>query len=269
MSLTYANYHTHTFRCRHAQGLDSEYVEAALKAGFRVLGFSDHCPWPFSKEGYVSGVRMLPEQLDDYLSSVHFLKEQYQGRISIHTGLEAEYYTPYTDWLYRMRDRGVEYFILGQHFCDTEEFYPPASRECENDEGVLRYAETVCKALRTGLFSYVAHPDLFMSHRTDDEFSPACEQAADCIVQTCLEMHIPVEYNLLGLRDELDGHSRGYPSAAFWSHIRSSGCPVIIGEDAHSPDAMLRTDAREEAHKRLRELGLTVISALPMDEPSI
>ena len=28
-----ANYHTHTFRCKHADGEDKEYVEAAIKAG--------------------------------------------------------------------------------------------------------------------------------------------------------------------------------------------------------------------------------------------
>ncbi len=42
-----ANYHTHTERCYHASGEDKEYVEAAIKAGLKVLGFSDHCPWIF------------------------------------------------------------------------------------------------------------------------------------------------------------------------------------------------------------------------------
>ena len=31
------NYHTHTFRCRHAEGEDREYIEAAIKAGFNVV----------------------------------------------------------------------------------------------------------------------------------------------------------------------------------------------------------------------------------------
>ncbi len=41
-----ANYHTHTKRCRHAVGEDREYVEAAIEAGLKVLGFSDHTPIP-------------------------------------------------------------------------------------------------------------------------------------------------------------------------------------------------------------------------------
>ena len=40
-----ANYHTHTIRCNHASGTDREYVEAAIAAGFKTLGFSDHSPY--------------------------------------------------------------------------------------------------------------------------------------------------------------------------------------------------------------------------------
>ena len=36
------NYHTHTTRCYHASGKDEEYVKAAIKAGIKELGFSDH-----------------------------------------------------------------------------------------------------------------------------------------------------------------------------------------------------------------------------------
>ena len=41
------NYHTHTTRCMHAIGQDEEYVQAAIKAGIKKLGFSDHTPWHY------------------------------------------------------------------------------------------------------------------------------------------------------------------------------------------------------------------------------
>ena len=34
------NLHTHSFRCNHAAGEDRDYVECAIKAGMKVLGFS-------------------------------------------------------------------------------------------------------------------------------------------------------------------------------------------------------------------------------------
>lgn len=85
-----ANYHTHTFRCRHAYGEDREYVEHAIVHGMKVLGFSDHCPWVFG-DGFVSGTRMLPTQLDDYFSSPTALKKEYASDITIYIGFEAEY----------------------------------------------------------------------------------------------------------------------------------------------------------------------------------
>ena len=40
-----ANYHTHTTRCKHANGTEREYIEKAIEAGYQVLGFSDHSPY--------------------------------------------------------------------------------------------------------------------------------------------------------------------------------------------------------------------------------
>ena len=50
-----ANYHTHTVRCKHAVGSEREYIEAAIANGFKILGFSDHTPWPYP-EGVTSGI---------------------------------------------------------------------------------------------------------------------------------------------------------------------------------------------------------------------
>jgi histidinol phosphatase-like PHP family hydrolase len=61
------NYHTHTYRCKHAVGDDETYVLSAIAAGMQVIGFADHCPWPF-KSGYRSDIRMEVSMLDDYVS---------------------------------------------------------------------------------------------------------------------------------------------------------------------------------------------------------
>ena len=36
------NYHTHTYRCKHAMGNDERIVLNAIKADFDILGFIDH-----------------------------------------------------------------------------------------------------------------------------------------------------------------------------------------------------------------------------------
>ena len=56
------NYHTHTSRCGHAIGLDEEYVQCAIEAGIKELGFSDHIPFKFVSQ---PGVRMDYDKLDE------------------------------------------------------------------------------------------------------------------------------------------------------------------------------------------------------------
>ena len=84
-----ANYHTHTYRCHHASGEDRAYVEAAIRNGMQVLGFSDHCPWVY-ENGYVSGTRMSPAEVDGYFQSLTDLREEYRRDIPIYIGFESD-----------------------------------------------------------------------------------------------------------------------------------------------------------------------------------
>ena len=253
------NFHTHTTRCKHAVGTDEQYVKAALESGFDVLGFADHTPWAFATD-YVSHCRMLPTQWADYKQSVLALKAQYQGQIDIHLGLECEYYPKYIDQLKRLRDDGCEYMILGSHFLYTEEEFPYTGASCMEDKGVLEYAEQTVAGIRTGLYDYVAHPDLYMMHR--DEFTPVCMEAADMICQAAREAHMPIEYNLLGLLGELTGHPRGYPNSDFWAYVRKWDNDVILGVDAHDPAQLRNQFVWDTAVKRLEGLGHRIVDQI-------
>ena len=88
------NYHTHTTRCMHAIGQDEEYVQAAIKAGIKKLGFSDHTPWHYDSS-FKATMRMDENQLDGYIESILSLKEKYKDQISILVGLECEYFEKY------------------------------------------------------------------------------------------------------------------------------------------------------------------------------
>ena len=72
------NYHTHTYRCGHAIGTDEEYVKAAIESGIKILGFSDHAPWPNVDN---RSHRMSMDMLDDYIESINSLKEKYKEEI--------------------------------------------------------------------------------------------------------------------------------------------------------------------------------------------
>ena len=157
-----ANYHTHTARCGHATGTDEDYVLAAIEQGFDELGFSDHVPWPY-QDGYTHpSVRMRVDQMPGYLNSVRALAAQYKDKIHILTGFECEYFPDYMNWLADMRaENHLDYLILGNHF-DHDDEYGMYFGNIHTAAQLRRYVDSAVKGLETGLFSYLAHPDLFM-----------------------------------------------------------------------------------------------------------
>lgn len=116
-----ANYHTHTWRCGHAEGGEQDYVQQAVKAGLKTLGFSDHTPYDFfDAEPRNRPIRMKPEELPEYAAAIRKLANEYRDQIQILTGVEAEYYPKYFSRLLEMlKENGIQYMILGQHFLCT------------------------------------------------------------------------------------------------------------------------------------------------------
>ena len=68
------NFHTHTFRCKHAKGDVADYCEAALALGMETLGFSDHSALPDDR--WLSA-RMEYAGLDDYVRAMDRARVDY------------------------------------------------------------------------------------------------------------------------------------------------------------------------------------------------
>lgn len=219
-----ANYHTHTFRCHHATGSEAEYIENAIKGGLKVLGFADHTPYDIPKP---HPFRMTPAELPGYTETLRALAARYQDRIEIQIGMEAEYYPDlFQAQVDLLRENGVRYMILGQHFLGNEIDEPLCAWETEDTRMLERYVDQSAEALHTGLFTYFAHPDLihFIGSRRvyDHQMARLCEAAK--------ETDTPLEINLLGIRE-----GRHYPDERFWAIAGEVGNAVILGCDAHAP----------------------------------
>ena len=242
-----ANYHSHTWRCMHADGTERMYIECAIESGFRVWGFSDHTPQPYPP-GRVSRIRMTMGQLEDYVTTVLDLKREYRSDIDIHLGLEVEYFPAYFDKLLQaVEEYPIEYFLLGQHFIDTE-FGGTYSGRATGDPEVLRaYCRIASEALETGRFAAFAHPDLI--YFTGDpgvyeaEIRALCRKAKAC--------RVPLELNFLGLCE-----GRNYPSPAFWRIAAEEGNQVIWGLDAHDVSHIGNRNTLEAAAALTERLGL-------------
>lgn len=249
------NLHTHTTRCNHAQGTDEEYVLAAIQAGYDVLGFSDHTPFPYT-DGYCNGDKMDISQLEDYVASVLSLKEKYRGQIEILLGLECEAVPEFFPFLAQQRRR-MDYLILGNHGDKRTE---PFFGWIKEPERLRCYLDSCIAGLETGMFLYLAHPDLMFS--SYPVFDDAAKAASRELCREANRLRIPLEYNLNGLmRKKPQG--LGYPCTDFWHIAAEENCTAVVGVDAHYPGFLLETDMTA-ARNTLKSLGMTVLEN-PMD----
>ena len=250
-----ANYHTHTARCHHAAGTEREYVENAIASGLKILGFSDHSPQYFPGD-YYSYMRMRPYELPDYCADVRKLQREYRDQIQIHLGMEVEYYpVSWNQLLPRLRDAGVEYMILGQHWLGNEMDEIPCLCANGDEQQLRRYCHQVMDGLNTGKFTYLAHPDVFQFAGEPKVYKTLMRE----LVRTAKDCNTPLEINFLGIAS-----GRHYPDETFFEIVAEEACPVIFGIDAHSPKHILNPEPEEKALEMVRRLGLNLLETIPL-----
>ncbi len=219
------NFHAHTWRCSHAAGTEREYIEAAIAAGIKEWGFSDHIPFIFPN-GKENSYRVPMVEAQDYINTINELKMEYKNRINIHFGYEMEYYPEYFDKMVEdARGWGAEYLILGQHSVGSEpEFFFWSTEATENEEYLKDYVNRVVAAIESGVFTYIAHPDMFNFTGNEGIYNEEMIK----IIKAAEKYNVPLEINFLGIRD-----NRSYPTERFWRLAEGYNVPVVFGFDAH------------------------------------
>lgn len=233
------NYHTHTYRSGHSEYCsDEEILKASKQKGITKLGFSEHIPNPsliLPDENH----RMLYSEVDDYISSINKMKNA-NPDMTILSGFEAEFDPMRESYLGEMREK-VDYMILGQHFVTRGLMNVTGTN---NPNYPIEYANMVSKAIDSGIFDIVAHPDIFMQFRdtmnseeNKNLFDENSVIASQIICEKARDMGIPLEINLneafnsqLHSKDSLK-----YPSKTFWKVASEiDGLQVLQGIDAHT-----------------------------------
>ena len=255
------NYHTHTKRCGHATGEDEEYVLAAIQAGVKTLGFSDHAPYdlPHPSE------RMDITQVQEYYDSVHALQKKYKDQIDIHLGMEVECYTTKWDILSQWR-KDTDYCILGQHNLDFE---AQSSYDLTNVKELNTYCDRLEFACKHGLCDYIAHPDVCLySYPVLDEGVRAVGERIATISST---YHMPLELNCgsgvrYGKSRYEDGYRYAYPTRIFFEEFAKKNCDIIIGLDIHDPSLFSTDEYIQRALSVIEGLPCHIIENYPLIE---
>lgn len=269
------NYHTHTSLCGHADGTMEEYIKKAIEGGITDLGFSDHMPNPLGK-GNPKQSMNLEQFHSQYIPMLEELRKKYKDQINLKVGLECEYYGEQGEKFpqlkkFREETEGkLDYMILGQHFALKRDEngklkMPPEMSSKTSSQYPLDYAMTVVEAIKSGKFAYVAHPDIFLGGRDgvpEEEkalYLENAKKATQMICEVASKNNIPLEVNLgsisaieAGIKDKMQDGSYAYPVPEFWKVAQAYGCKILIGMDAHTPEALREKD-NEIIAKRLLE----------------
>lgn len=271
------NFHTHTFRCGHALGNEEAMVKSAIKNDILELGFSDHIPLPHYRLHILKGLPYTLKELraflvavktiytngpamrmpyyskKEHLDEVKRVKEKYKEKIKVYQGFEAEYFENYLQYYQNLLDSGeVDYLILGNHFNKYSIHTRYYGKLHITNEEIISYKNDLIQAMDTNLFSYIAHPDLFMIGKVN--FDNFCENITREICLKALENDIPLEINGGGIRRGLrkagDEMLYPYPNSHFFEIAGEIGCKVILGIDAHAP-----ADFNDKIYKDLYEFA--------------
>lgn len=215
-----ANYHTHTRWCRHGSGEIEDYIQEAVAGGLEELAITEHVPLP----GDPDVRRMYYSEFEAFDAELNRLIEKYADTIRVRKGFECEYYPELLDYYVKLREeRGYEILILGHHTSIDKKIDNFA---IEDAAGLSLYAAEVCQGLKTGIFTFLAHPDVPLYGYP--HFDGAVRDAMVRIFETCASLGIPAEINANGLH-----YNRGYPDRRVWELARNYNPLCLVCADAH------------------------------------
>lgn len=257
------NLHTHCCRCRHASGTVAEYAESAHQAGIKILGFSDHMPFPDFEH---HPDRMFFHELPDYIGEIEAAQKKYPDMLIL-KGLEMDYRPILGKAFYQeeyLDKLGLDYLIGGAHYTPARE--GRTSRWCSYIKpmplDLLReFIDLSIEMMETGLIVYLAHPDL--TAMSCDRWTSEHKALYREIIDASLALDIPLELNAYGLRkpyiETPEGRRAQYPWHPFWEMAAEANVKAVIGMDAHKPEDVFSNYA--EVRSIADRLGLHLCEA--------
>ncbi|MCM1322131.1 MAG: hypothetical protein NC041_06400 [Bacteroides sp.] len=264
-----SNFHTHTKLCHHAQGSPQDYIEEAALGLYGeecgALGFSDHCPYPLAAAETWPNIRMSEKEAPLYIQWVR--ESAKTAPFPVYAGFECEWDKQYADW-YRgmlLGELKADYLAFGPHWVRSgSEFLYVL--EIQTKKQLHRYVDGVTEGIASGLFSFVAHPDIVLARWK--EWTADIASCMEAIIDSAVACGIPLEINGLGMTRTPNSTARGiryaYPVDEFWILAAAKGARIICNSDAHAPQDVLKNAAN--ARQYARSLNLPVHEFLPVHQ---
>lgn len=238
------NFHSHTEYCDGHAPVGS-IVKAAFENGFETWGVTPHSPINID-----SPCNMLKTDVPVYISRIDELKEEYDGKMRILTGMEIDFmsrdFGPHIDYF---RELPLDYRIGSVHFVPNQDGVP---LDCDGSfkrfsaylhQGfaddlryvVEKYFEQVLTMLELGGFEMLGHFDKIIGNAIMSD--PGLEEQSwyasliEDIVRLSKDSGVVVEINTKAIETK----QRFFPAERWWSLLKESRIPVAVNSDCHDP----------------------------------
>ncbi len=253
MTVQNFSYHSHTNFSDGNNTLE-EMVAQAKKLGFCELGISDHLcvhknirqskSWPLWEQRGNSHIfkRDFKEILPDFQKHCeHIRKVSAQSGLKLYVGFEVDFFT-YSGWFAELQDflkqLDYDYIITGNHMLFDEKceslidlYDMPVffKDEVSQKELLQRHFETIEKAVKSGVFKFLAHLDYARRLGkicSAEKFMPQKLKILDALQCQNRGMEISTK----GLRKINDF----YPSDEILTEAAKRSIQFVISDDAHA-----------------------------------
>ncbi len=262
MSYVKSNCHTHTNYCD-GKNTAREMIEGAIEKDFTSLGFSGHVPMNFD-----SGWAMTQENLEEYISEIRTLKEEYADKIEILCGIEldADYeldkkfdfdYVLSSVHQIHGKDRiyAIDYTAEELSECVEVEYGGSWNKMAEE------YYENLAHLVVSEKTDVVGHYDLItkfnknyaLFDENDAEYQKSALKWLDFIIDNKPDVVFEVNTGAMFRC----GNDTPYPASFILRRIGERGVRVTVSSDAHCIDAL--DFMFEKAKQHCKECGIDSI----------
>ena len=255
------DYHVHTSLCNHATGTMEDYVRTAVAKGLTTLCFLDHLT--FQDAGRHNA--MDPKEVPMYVDAARRLARKYKDRIDVRVGLEIDFSPRHADRCSEVVNTFDLDVVGGSvHFLDGEDVVSRRSAwargERAPDQVYPKYLAALESMLDYDYFDVVCHMDL--PKKYGQRPSPPVIEGFAGLLEKVRQRNLAVELNTNGLHCPVN---EAFPSPELLVRCARLKIPVVVGSDAHAPDAVGRDFDR--AADLLRQAGYRNMTGFSSRQP--
>ena len=258
----FADYHVHTEFSDDSRYPMEDVIRDAVKMGMDEICITDHVDygvkvdWDCGQEiQYRKGDPLANVDYPRYMEKIRALKEEYQGKITIRTGMEfgVQMHTiPEFEALFARYP--FDFIILSIHQVEDKEFWTQDfQRGRTQKEYNERYYQEMLEVVKDyNNYSVLGHLDLIKRYDEAgiypfENVKPMIEEILKIVIADGKGIELNTSFHRYGLSDSM-------PSREILKLYRELGGEIItIGSDSHKPEHL--GAYIDEGHEILKSLG--------------